>query len=439
MSLEPGSRLGPYEVADLLGRGGMGEVYRARDSRLDRDVAVKVLPAELSHNPEWKRRLEREAKTISRLQHPNVCVLHDASFDGARDYLVMEYLAGETLAQRLERGALPLADVARIGAEIAEAVAAAHRLGIVHRDLKPGNVMLTRAGAKVLDFGLSKGFDSSAETSGILSQSPTIAQPLTKRGTIAGTLHYMSPEQLEGREADARSDLWALGCVLYEMASGQRAFEGPSAASAIAAVMTVARARSASVSGSLPVDSTGSSKAVWSAIRSGAGNRRKTWRSSWSARRRAQNGEAQIAVGDARAHLEPVPLRVSLELPAATRLTRADLGTACPFALSPDGSLLVIAAVERGESRLYRRRLDAYESEPIAGTEGATSPFFSPDGRWIGFFASGWLQKIPAEGGRVATLHKLPELRRPRRRLGGRRPDRGVALVPGLGSGPALR
>ncbi len=243
MSLASGTRLGPYEILSPLGAGGMGEVYRARDTRLGRDVAVKVLPQHLSSNPEVRARFEREAKTVSSLNHPNICTLFDVGREGDTDYLVMELIEGETLAARLVKGPLPLAELLRIGSQIATALGRAHRAGIVHRDLKPGNIMLTRSGAKLMDFGLARGAGlAGAPGSGVtvadLTQSPTQAQPLTAEGTIVGTFQYMSPEQLEGKEADERSDIWALGCVLYEMITGQRPFDGKSQASLIAAIMT---------------------------------------------------------------------------------------------------------------------------------------------------------------------------------------------------------
>jgi serine/threonine protein kinase len=214
----------------------MGEVYRARDTRLGREVAVKVLPGHLSSNPEIRARFEREAKTVSSLNHPHICSLYDIGREGDTDFLVMELVEGETLAQRLTKGALPLAEVLKIGAQIADALDRAHRAGVMHRDLKPGNVMLTRSGAKLLDFGLARG--SGLGPASDQTSSPTVAAPLTAEGTILGTFQYMAPEQLEGGEADARADLWALGCVLYEMATGQRAFEGRSQASLISAIMT---------------------------------------------------------------------------------------------------------------------------------------------------------------------------------------------------------
>jgi pimeloyl-ACP methyl ester carboxylesterase len=241
MPLAPGTHLGPYEVIAALGAGGMGEVYRARDKRLGRDVAVKVLPSALSESPEHRVRFEREARVVSGLNHPNICVLHDLGREGEIDYLVMELVEGETLARRIGRGPLPIADVLRIGAEIADALDRAHRAGVVHRDLKPGNIMLAKSGAKLMDFGLAREGRRAgmltAAGGGMLSQSPTIATPLTSEGAIVGTSHYMAPEQLEGREADARSDLWALGCVLYEMLTGRRTYEGATSASLISSIM----------------------------------------------------------------------------------------------------------------------------------------------------------------------------------------------------------
>src|SRR5512136_1207218 len=236
MTLAQGIRLGPYEILAQLGAGGMGEVYKARDTRLDRDVAIKVLPAHLSANPEVRARFEREARAISQLNHPHICSLHDIGRQDDIDYLVMEYLEGETLAARLTKGPLPLAEVLRHGIEIANALDCAHRAGIMHRDLKPGNIMLTRGGAKLMDFGLARSTRLSP-VAGALNESPTGSRPITAEGTIVGTFQYMAPEQVEGKEADARADMWALGCVLYEMTTGKRAFEGTSQASLIAAIL----------------------------------------------------------------------------------------------------------------------------------------------------------------------------------------------------------
>ncbi|HZI66856.1 MAG TPA: serine/threonine-protein kinase, partial [Thermoanaerobaculia bacterium] len=239
MTLAAGARLGPYEIVSPLGAGGMGEVYLAKDSRLDRTVAVKVLASHLSASPEVRQRFEREAKTISQLSHPHICALHDVGREGETEYLVMEYLEGETLADRLAKGPLPLEQTLRFGVQIADALDRAHRQGIVHRDLKPGNVMLTKSGVKLLDFGLAK-FRAATPGSVFsgLSVLPTQADAsLTAQGTILGTFQYMAPEQLEGRDADARSDIFSFGAVLYEMATGKKPFLGKSQASLIAAIL----------------------------------------------------------------------------------------------------------------------------------------------------------------------------------------------------------
>jgi serine/threonine protein kinase/Tol biopolymer transport system component len=237
-SLRTGARLGPYEIVEPLGSGGMGDVYRARDTRLERQVAIKVLAPEFLEDAERKQRFQREAKTISSLSHPNICTLFDVGEQEGTDYLVMEYLEGETLADRLTRGALPLNDLLKIGIQIGEALGRAHQQGIVHRDLKPGNVMLTKAGAvKLLDFGLAKDIGAVTVTSRRSSGTPAPDKPLTAEGAIVGTLSYMAPEQVEGREADARADIFAFGAILYEMATGKRAFEGATKASLIVAIL----------------------------------------------------------------------------------------------------------------------------------------------------------------------------------------------------------
>src|SRR5678809_583709 len=222
MVLSPGSRLGPYEILAPIGAGGMGEVYKARDTRLERTVAVKVLPQHLSSSAEVRQRFEREAKTISQLSHSHICALYDVGREGETEYLVMEFLEGETLSDRLAKGPLPLEQTLRYGVEMADALDKAHRQGIVHRDLKPGNVMLTKTGVKLLDFGLARSAPQAASGASLLTASPTEAN-LTEEGMILGTFQYMAPEQLEGRPADARTDIFAFGCVLYEMATGKKA------------------------------------------------------------------------------------------------------------------------------------------------------------------------------------------------------------------------
>src|SRR5580698_5280726 len=238
MALACGTKLGPYEIQSPVGAGGMGEVYCARDTRLDRTVAVKILPSHLSESSDAKQRFDREARAISSLSHPNICTLYDVGCHDGVDYLVMEFLQGETLADRLRKGPLTAEQLLRCGMEICEGLEKAHKTGIIHRDLKPGNIMLTKTGAKLLDFGLAKATATQAPSASSLTLSgPSPGEPLTAQGAVLGTFQYMAPEQVEGKEADARSDIFALGAVLYEMATGKRAFEGKTTASVIAAVL----------------------------------------------------------------------------------------------------------------------------------------------------------------------------------------------------------
>src|SRR5580658_7731209 len=248
MALTSGTKLGPYEIQSALGAGGMGEVYRGLDTRLDRTVAIKVLASHLASSPELKQRMEREGRAISSLNHPHICQLYDIGSQNGTDYLVMEFLEGETLAERLRKGAIPLPEVLKIGIAVAEALAVAHRSGIVHRDLKPGNIMLTGGGAKLMDFGLAKplGLQTAAPGSGTVPPSftavatlsgPSPLSPLTTAGSIVGTIQYMAPEQIEGKEADARSDIFAFGAVLYEMAAGKRPFSGKSQISLASSIL----------------------------------------------------------------------------------------------------------------------------------------------------------------------------------------------------------
>src|SRR5467141_2475537 len=236
MSLPSGTRLGPYEIVAPLGAGGMGEVYRARDTRLDRTVAVKILPSHLSNDPTLRQRFEQEAKAISSLNHPHICALYDVGHQDGTEFLIMEYLEGETLAKLLEKGPVPLAQVLKYGVEIADALDKAHRQGIVHRDLKPGNIMITKSGAKLLDFGLAKAAVP-LTTGATLTAGATRTTPVTQQGTIVGTFQYMSPEQIEGKELDGRSDIFSFGAVLYEMVTGRRAFQGKSQLSVASAIL----------------------------------------------------------------------------------------------------------------------------------------------------------------------------------------------------------
>ena len=238
MALEAGRKLGPYEILAPIGAGGMGEVYKATDTRLERTVAIKVLPSHVASNPEVRQRFEREARAVSSLNHPHICTLHDIGHQDGIDFIVMEHIEGETLADRLGKGALPFDQALQYGIEIADALDKAHRQGVVHRDLKPGNIMLTKSGAKLLDFGLAKLASPPRRSLGEGGSAlPTEAKPLTQEGSILGTFQYMAPEQLEGKEADARTDIFAFGAVLYETLTGQRAFHGKSQASLITSIM----------------------------------------------------------------------------------------------------------------------------------------------------------------------------------------------------------
>src|SRR6476469_8599754 len=232
MALFAGIKLGPYEVLSPIGRGGMGEVYKARDSRLDRTVAIKVLPEHIAQREDLRARFEREARVVASLNHPNICVLHDIGIQDGAGYMVMEYIEGQTLAARISKGALPLDQAVKFATQIADALDRAHRAGVTHRDVKPHNIMLTRDGVKVLDFGLAKSMTKPGPAE------ETLTAALTTEGTVMGTPQYMAPEQFEGKEADARSDIWAFGAVLYEMATGQKAFPGKSYASLLGAIFS---------------------------------------------------------------------------------------------------------------------------------------------------------------------------------------------------------
>jgi Tol biopolymer transport system component len=446
MPLSPGTRLGPYEIVAPLGAGGMGEVYRARDSRLGRDVAVKVLPQHLSDNPEVRARFEREAKTVSALNHPNICTLHDVgrasgvAGPGDTDYLVMELVEGETLAQRLAKGPLALAEVVKLGAQVADALDRAHRAGVIHRDLKPGNVMLTRGGAKLMDFGLARstGLAGPAGGSGVthaaLTQSPTIAGPLTAEGTIVGTFQYMSPEQLEGREADARSDIWALGCVLYEMTSGRRAFEGTSQASLIGSIMNAAPRPLSEMAPTSPpeldrlvrqclardpddrwqsardlgrelaslVSESGVVRApqLSPAARRGAwGDARLPWALSALLLLLLVAGGAWFARMQGAGRARHV---VSTLLPPRGFAFSVRSG---PMAFSPDGSQIAFVVEDSlGATSLWVRSLDASEPRLVPGTVGAAMPFWSPDGHNLGYFADGQLRRTNLSGGAAQVL-----------------------------------
>lgn len=436
MTLSAGAKLGPYEVLGPLGAGGMGEVYRARDTRLERTVAIKVLPAQLSSDPVRKQRFEREAKTISGLNHPNICVLHDVGSQDGVDYLVMECVEGETLAKRLEKGPLLLEQVVKYGAQIADALDKAHRSGVVHRDLKPGNIMLTATGAKLLDFGLAK---PTAPLTTLATMTATKAEsPVTQEGAIVGTFQYMSPEQIEGKEVDGRSDIFSLGAVLYEMLTGQKAFQGKSQLSVASAILekepppintikpmtppaldhTIRRCLAkdpeerwqAARDLALELKWIAESGSQSIALSQGTRGIKKREGLAWAVAVASVLATVIIAALYWRSERQAVApvMRASLQLaePLAGVFT-ANPGS--PFALSQDGSRLVFVGAPSGKpSQLYWEQLDTGGATALVGTDDATQPFFSPDGQWVGFFSDGRLRKVALQGGPVNALADAP-------------------------------
>jgi eukaryotic-like serine/threonine-protein kinase len=425
MGLAVGTRLGPYEVLSPLGVGGMGEVWKARDTRLERTVAIKVLPQHLSASAESRRRFEREAKTISQLSHPHICALYDVGREGETEYLVMEYLEGETLMDRLAKGPLPLEQTLQYGIEIADALEKAHRQGIVHRDLKPGNVMLTKSGVKLLDFGLAKLRRSEPEPPvSRLSALATEGPPLTAQGTILGTLPYMAPEQLEGKEADARTDIFALGAVLYEMATGERAFSGTSQATLIGAIL---KDEPPPISKTQPSAPPALDRVVRRCLAKEPDHR---WQSAadlaaeleWTAGGDPQSGAmasrpsglktwlpwaiTALAVVAAVAALLSPRHRDAVAAPRMVLSVLPPSGSAWTdwFALSPDGRRLAVVGSNEGRTEIWIRRLDEGESRLLPGTEDAQNPFWSPDSRSLAFFAQRKLKRIDLETGAVQAV-----------------------------------
>jgi eukaryotic-like serine/threonine-protein kinase len=438
MPLTSGTKLGPYEIQSLLGTGGMGEVYRARDTRLGRDVAIKVLPAHLSSDLDLRQRMEREAKAISSLNHPHICTLYDVGSQDGIDFLVMEYLEGETLADRLHRGELPLEEALKIAREIAEALDKAHRRGIVHRDLKPANVMLTKNGTKLMDFGLAKPSPGANTESADPStpNAPTMsvaaltapASPLTQKGTVVGTFQYMAPEVLRGAEADARSDIFSFGCVLYEMLTGRRAFEGKSQFSVLGAILDKEPER---ISNLLPdshprLDETvrlclaktpdqryGCMHDVQIQMEALARNPKAASLQAPSLQPASPSSRvpwliagiaALLAIIAATAYIvrtpKSLPVVRSSILPPTDTSFLTMLPNSGPPVISPDGTLLAFTARdEKSKVLLYVRSLTSLTAQPLAGTDDAIYPFWSPDSRQIAFFAAGKLKKINANGG----------------------------------------
>ena len=419
MALSAGTRLGPYELVAPIGAGGMGEVYRAKDTRLERTVAVKVLPAHLSDSAESRQRFEREAKTISQLSHPHICALYDVGNQDGVEFLVMEYLEGETLSDRLLKGPLALEQVLRYGIEITDALEKAHRQGIVHRDLKPGNVMITKSGVKLLDFGLAKAV--APITPQQLTSFPTQAA-LTHEGTILGTVQYMAPEQLEGKEADARTDIFAFGAVLYEMATGQKAFSGKSQASLISSIMG---SQPPAISTVAPMTPPAFDRITRTCL---AKDPEERWQAAADVKRElrwlAEGSQETLVAGIPAARKSWLPWAIAAlavivaaafaarsrrSAPAAERMELSIVppeGTVLTefFEISPDGKKLAFIAYGGGKCLVRIRDLGSGETRDLGGTDSAETVFWSPDGRSLGFVARGKLRSIDLATGSVDVL-----------------------------------
>jgi eukaryotic-like serine/threonine-protein kinase len=435
-SVRPGSRLGVYEIQSLLGAGGMGDVYKARDPRLDRAVAIKVLPTHLAADRDRFQRFEREARAVARLDHPHIGALYDVGEDDGLHFLVMQYLEGEPLAARLVKGPLAIDQVLRYAAQIADALDHAHRRGIVHRDLKPGNIVLTKAGATLLDFGLAKW--RVAATSGIgsgpgLKPAP-VADSLTADGLIVGTLHYMAPEQLEEKETDARTDLFALGVVIYEMVTGMKAFDGSSSASVMAAILST---QPPAMTTRQPLTPPALEHVVTTCLAKDPDER---WQAAGDVARElrwiAESGaEASVVAAASLRSRRAIPVLGLVGLLAGgvasaatvwstlrTRFTQPPLrvsrtGVLAPnggvfgggLALSPDGAHVAYEVIGGdGRQQLYLRSLDEFDAKPIMGTEDACCPFFSPDNRWLAFSEGTKLKRVAVSGGAIQVICDHP-------------------------------
>jgi serine/threonine protein kinase len=426
MALTSGTKLGPYQIESLLGAGGMGEVYRARDTRLNRTVAVKTLTQGVADTPEVRQRFEREARAVSSLSHPHICVLFDVGHQDGIEYLVMEYLEGETLAARIAKGPLPTAELLRYASQIADALDKAHRQGIVHRDLKPANVMLTKTGAKLLDFGLAKGEEI---FQGDIDSSPTMSRPLTVQGSIVGTMQYMSPEQLEGKTVDARSDIFSFGAMLYEMATGSKAFEAKSHASLIASILKEDPRPMRELQ---PLTPPGLEHIVKACLAKDPDDRPQSahdlklefdWiRESSGISQVAQPAEAierpssrrktlsvilasvvctALAVGALAFLLRPQPApaeRLEFSIPLQEEMSH--------MALSADGHMLAFVSPDpvSGANKVSVQHIGSAAASVLPGTDGASYPFWSPDDAYVGFFADGKLKKVAVSGGAPQVL-----------------------------------
>ncbi|MBW3565447.1 MAG: protein kinase [Acidobacteria bacterium] len=433
MAISAGSRIGPYEITSRIGAGGMGEVWQATDTRLGRNVAIKFLPPDFAANPHLTARFEREARTISQLSHPNICTLHDVGRSEGHSYLVMELLEGESLEDRLKRGPLPLSEVLRIGRQISEALDRAHRSGVVHRDLKPGNVMLTRSGAKLLDFGISKSIPFATTTDDETLDDETAHKPLTEEGTLIGTPQYMAPEQIAGEQTDHRTDIFALGLVLYEMATGERAFQGATRTSLIAAIVgkdprpvrelqpltppvlehVIARCLAKDPDDRWQSAHDIAAELAW--ISEAGEDANVTLSQSPPDRGRKTRGwivpliAAALAAAITWALIREEPatrnvIESSIEMPAGTRLSLIG-----GLAISPDGTMIATALDDmQGSRSLWVRPLASSTFRRIEGTSDAAYPFWSPDSSEIAFFAAGQLKRVSASGGPVQMIAPAP-------------------------------
>jgi serine/threonine-protein kinase len=410
--LAAGTRLGPYDIQSLLGAGGMGEVYRALDTRLDRIVAIKILPPD-NIATELRERFDREARIVASLSHPHICTLYDVGRQDDVNYLVMELLDGETLAQRLRAGALPVQEALAVGLEIVDALAAAHRAGVIHRDLKPGNIMLTSAGAKLLDFGLAK--RRTIVDDGTRSTVPTMTASDTQRGTVLGTVQYMAPEQLEGREADTRTDIFAFGAILYEMLTGRRAFDGPPLALSPALDRLVMKCLAKEPARRWQTAADLEDELRWvgqTGDRAPSPVGRRSASSVW--RNRVAGGTAVLLIAAVaawrwtRSDADPAPpltvTRFALTLPPGDQLAAGGVAGGPRVAFAPDGERFAYVAVRGTTQQIFVRAMDSDEGTPVPGTEGGGAPFFSPDGRWLGFVAGGALRKVALTGGSPLTV-----------------------------------
>ncbi|MGE3843632.1 MAG: protein kinase [Vicinamibacterales bacterium] len=456
MNPAPGVRIGAYEIVELLGEGGMGEVYKALDTRLDRSVAIKVLPEHLAADAELLQRFKREARALAALSHPHICQIYDVGSHNGVHYLVMEYVEGETLAQRLTQGALPLDRALPLAIQVADALDKAHRTGIVHRDLKPANVMLTKAGVKLLDFGLAKLAPQSESLGrGRLSEVSTGHAPLTGTGSILGTFHYMAPEQLDGGNVDARADIFSFGALVYEAITGRRAFEGASQASVIAAIL---ERTPPPLSALMPVVPKALDRIITTCLAKDPDDR-------WQTARDVSRELRWLASGVTAPEAVPVAVRRApprrgvliagiglltaalvaalvpaiahwreVKVPAQEVRFRVDVAPRFDdtVVISPDGRMLAFDGIVDGKWQLWVRPLDSLEARPLNGTDGAIYPFWSPDSRSLGFFADGKLKRISVDGGPPQTLAAAPE---PRGGTWGR--DGVIVFAPSLSGGLA--